>query len=199
MNKKVLLLTITSLTVILLVTPIVGTVYSLGKPNKGQTFYTNPFIGPPTLTPIAQIEPPYEKWVGPVIDSYPNPDGSFRSSFGAVRIWAYQGALGTGLLTMTTIHGIGKFESSTVGSGAGTYNIVLDISGDYGNGRLEGMGRLTLWDLDFSNTPKYYELWKMSLHGKGDLKGLNVFVEAYALMLPMAPYYVQWWTMTTIS
>jgi hypothetical protein len=83
-------------------------------------------------------------------------------------------------------------------SGAGTYNIILDISGSYGTGRLEGMARLTLWDLDFSNTPPYYELWTMSLHGKGDLKGLNVFVEAYAIMIPVEPHYFQWWN-TTIS
>ena len=145
----------------------------------------------------------YEKWVGPVVDTYPNPEGSFRSSFDSVRTLSYQGALGTGLLTMTTINCLGKYESLTDGSGAGTYNIVLEVSGDYGTGTLEGMARLTLWDLDYSNLLPYYELWTMSLHGKGDLNGLNVFVEAYAVLVPY-PFptgptrYLQWWN-TTIS
>ena len=191
MNKKALTLTITLLAVAMLTTPLVGTVHTLGKPNKGQTSYTIPFVDDPTLVGIAELVPPYEKWVGP--------DDSFRSSFGAIRTLAYQGALGTGLLTMTTIHGLGKYESPTVASGAGTYNMVLDVSGDYGTGRLEGMARLTLWDMDFSNIPPYYELWTMSLHGKGDLKGLNVFVEAYATMtLFPVPLYFHWWN-TTIS
>ena len=190
-KKKILGVFISLLAVVMLTTPLVVTVHALGKPNKGQTSYTFPFISAPTLDMGAELVPPYEKWVGP--------DDSFRSSFGAVRTLEYQGALGTGLLTMTTIHGLGKYESPTVASGAGTYNITLDVSGDYGTGRLEGMARLTLWDLDFSSIPPYYELWTMSLHGKGDLKGLNVFVEAYATMglLPL-PYYYQWWN-TTIS
>ena len=165
---------------------------------KLRTFYTIPLVSPPTLISIAETVPPYIKWVGPVIDTYPNPEGSFRSSFGAVRTMAYQGQLGTGMLTMTTIHGLGKYQSPTDSSGAGTYNIVLEVSGDYGTGTLEGMARLTLWDLDISNIPPYYELWTMSLHGKGGLNGLNVFVEAYATMVPNPPYYFQWWN-TTIS
>ena len=195
--KKTLRLNVTLIALILIVvTPLVGTVYALGKPATGETFYTYPFNSSPTLIAIAEPIPPYIKWVGPVTESYP--DGSYRSSFGAVRRLTYQGELGTGLLTMTTIHGLGKFESPSDGYGAGTYNITLDISGDYGTGRLEGMARLTLWDLDFSKTPKYYELWKMSLNGKGNLNGLNVFVEAYATTFLVAPYYVQWWN-TTIS
>jgi hypothetical protein len=196
MNKKIMSMVIV-FTITMISTLTVQSVYALGKPNKGETFTTIPWDSDPTLLPITVLVPPYEKYVGPVIESYPNPDGCFRSSFGSVRILAYQGALGEGTLTMTTIHGLGKLESSAVGSGSGTYNIIIDVTGDYGTGKLEGMARMS-WVLDFSDTPWYYELWTMSLHGKGDLKGLNVFVEAYAEMLFAPPFYVQWWN-TTIS
>jgi hypothetical protein len=202
-NRKVLVVIVALIAVAMLATPTVGLVNALGKPNKAETFYTIPLVSnPPTLVTIAEVVPPNEKWVGPVIDSYPNPDGSFRSSSGAIRTLAYQGALGTGVLTLTTIHGLGKYQSPTLASGAGTYNMVLDVSGDYGTGTLEGIARLTLWDLDFSQPMiKYYELWTMSLHGKGSLNGLNVFAEAYATAVPLpsgGTIYLHWWN-TTIS
>jgi hypothetical protein len=182
MNKKIMSMVIV-FTITMISTLTVQSVYALGKPNKGETFTTIPFVSPPTLSPIAQLVSPYEKWVGP--------DDCFRSSFGAVRELAYQGALGEGTLTMTTIHGLGKLESSahTVGYGAGTYNIALEVTGDYGTGKLEGMARMS-WVLDPSDTPAYHELWTMSLHGKGDLNGLNVFVEAYGVAI------FQWWVTT---
>ena len=201
MNRKILGITVVLLSAAMLAAPFVGTAFALGKPNKAETFYTTPLVTmPPTLILIEESIPANIKWVGPVIDSYPNPDGSFRSSSGAVRTLSYQGALGTGIITMTTIHGLGKYASPTDASGAGTYNIVLELtSGNYGIGTLEGMARLTHWDLDSSQMPPYYELWTMSLHGKGSLQGLNVFVEAYAVALQFEPYYLQWWSSTTIS
>ena len=203
MNRKVLGITVVLLSVAMLAAPFVGTAFALGKPNKAETFYTIPLASPPTLVTIADLVPPNEKWVGPVIDSYPNPDGSFRSSSGAIRTLAYQGALGTGVLTLTTIHGLGKYQSPTLASGAGTYNMVLEITedGGYGTGTLEGIARLTLWNLDYSQSPiVYYELWTMSLHGKGSLNGLNVFAEAYAtaVPLPTGTIYLHWWN-TTIA
>ena len=151
MNRKILGITVVLLSAAMLAAPFVGTAFALGKPNKAETFFTIPLVSPPTVIEIEELISPNIKWVGPVIDSYPNPDGSFRSSSGAVRTLSYQGALGTGIITMTTIHGLGKYESPADASGAGTYNIVLDLtSGSYGTGTLEGMARLTYWDLDLS-------------------------------------------------
>ena len=197
-KKRTIIIATALMTLAMLATPLVGTVFALGKPNNAETFYTYSQTSSPTLIGN-EIVPPEIKWVGPVIDTYPNPDGSFRSASGAVRMPPYQGALGSGVLRMTTVHSLTKYITTTDFSGGGTYNITLEIAGNYGTGKLEGMAQAN-WDYVSTRTPKYEEWWTMSLHGKGDLNGLNVFVEGYAAfkVIGGALKYVQWWN-TTIS
>ena len=88
--------------------------------------------------------------------------------------------------------------------GDGTYKVVFEIAADggYGTGTLEGMCRNSLGKMDVppGTTPRTEQWWTMSLHGKGDLNGLNVFVEVYATrvkgVLPDSPVSIgkkQWW------
>jgi hypothetical protein len=190
MNKKVMQLTLTLIVIVMMVTPLIGTAQALGKPNVGETVYLDPANDKPTIIGEKTNNPATVKQVGP--------DDTFRLSWGAIRSYDYAGVLGKGVMTVETISSLAKQDPSiTIGNGI--YKVELIIEGDYGTGTLEGMCRIH-WENVFVDPKSAEQWWTMSLHGKGDLKGLNVFVEAYAARVGTAPplTYKQWWTTTTI-
>lgn len=196
MNKTKLFPVITILIFALITTSLTGIVHALGKPSESEYFTLIPFVDDATIVGPITSSGQNAKWVGPVIEPF-YPDGSFKNSRDTFRVYPpYQGPLGEGIMTTTTIMSMAKYQNPGLASGASTYLVTLDITGTYGTGRLEGIARVE-WYLDFSSTPVYYDLWTMSLHGKGDINGLNVFVEAYGAFNPM-PSYNLWWN-TTIS
>ena len=192
MKKKIPMAAMVLLAVVVLVTPLVGTTKALGKPNVSETFYLNPATDPATLSGYTQVNAPIEKMVGP--------DDSFRQARDAYRTYIYKGVLGEGILTQETILTVSKTDGSYM-EGGGTYQITLQITkdGGYGTGTLEGILKSS-WIINRVVGPsfRYDEWWTFSLHGKGDLNGLNVFVEAYATIVRPAYKYNVWWTTTTI-
>ncbi len=194
MNKTKSSQVVSILALAMITTSLIGPVFALGKTAKSENFTLIPFSDDATIVGPITSSGQIAKWVGPVIEPF-YPEGSYKNARDTVRVYPpYQGPLGEGLMTATTIMSMSKYQNPGLSSGASTYKVTLDITGSYGNGRLEGIARVE-WYLDISNTPKYYDLWTMSLHGKGDLKGLNVFVEAYGAFNPT---YNLWWN-TTIS
>jgi len=180
------------MTAVLLATSLVGTAQALGKPNVSETFYLSPATDPATLTGYSQSTNPIEKMIGP--------DDSFRQARDAYRTYNYKGALGEGILTQETILTVSKTDGAYM-EGGGTYRITLQITkdGGYGTGTVEGILKSN-WEINRVVGPlfRYDEYWTFSLHGKGDLNGLNVFVEAYATLVRPSYKYNVWWITTTI-
>ena len=167
------------------------------NPRKSETFTLIPFVDDPTSSVGAtEIIGPTSKWVGPVIEPY-YLEGSVKISRGAVRVSSYQGPLGEGSLTMTTILSVAKYQNPGLASAHSIHTVTFDIAGSYGTGRLTGFAQME-WKLDFSNTPRYYQIITMFLQGKDDLKGLKVFVESYGAFNPM-PTFNSWWNVTIYS
>ena len=204
MNKKLLMLTTTLFVTVMMVTPLIGTAQALGKPHVGETFTLIPFEDDPTIIGETSIIPTTTKLIGP--------DDIFRLGKYGYRSYEYVGVLGEGVMYVETVSSLAKRVYNEKGGfnteGDGTYKVVFEITADggYGTGTLEGMCRIH-WENDVppGTIPRTEQWWTMSLHGKSDLNGLNVFVEAYATrvkgVLPDPPFplvYKQWWTTTTI-
>jgi len=199
MNKKVMQLTLTLIVIFMMVPPLIGTAQALGKPSVGETFYLDPATDEATIVGETTIISPTVKPIGP--------DDTFRLGKDGYRSYDYVGVLGEGVMYVETVSSLAKRVYNEKGGfnteGDGTYKVVLDITADggYGTGTLEGMCRIH-WENDVppGTTPRTEQWWTMSLHGKGDLNGLNVFAEAYATRVDPPPplTYKQWWTITTI-
>jgi len=192
LRKKILIRTAVLIAAVLLATPFVATAHALGKPRVSETFYLHPSTDPATLSGYTQSTAPTEKKIGP--------DDSFRQARDAYRTYNYKGVLGEGILTQETILTVSKADGAYM-DGGGTYQITLQITkdGGYGTGILEGILKSN-WEINRVVGPdfRYDEWWTFSLHGKGDLNGLNVFAEAYATLVRPGYKYNVWWTTTTI-
>jgi len=183
----------------MMITPLIGTAQACRwrKSRTVETFTTTPFADPSTLTDMEELVPATVKYVC---------DGTIKISWGTVRKFNYNGALGTGAFYRETLINIihvsgGKIElppgsgnyEDAIGQGSGIYKFTLEIEdGPYGTGTLKGIGR-TKSDWDF--TVFRFETWDTARLRPvtGDLDIIKVYFEGYNTF--PAGY---WWTTTTI-
>jgi len=200
LNKNVLVIAVTLLTVAMLATPLIGTAQSCGhggKWSKTKTVdvYTRtPGVDPPTEVIIEEIPGDVNKLLC---------NGHLLIRSGTFRTVAYgsesddRGPLGFGIKSVKTIisisHTNGELVTTPMGEvpmycyGHGIYKVTFVIEGGpYGAGTLEAIERQE-WEWDFSDPNPLnwrYEAWSSySLkQGIGDFAGLRVDLETYFSM-----------------
>ena len=189
MNKKVM----SSAVIILMISMLIVSIFGINTVSAKQTcrsstvdkFTATPFVDPPTMTNMKDLEPGSEKYVC---------EGTIRIAQGNLRQCDYNGPLGAGTLFFKTVYSIMHVEipnSISIGIGYGIYQytLVLD-NGPYGSGTLKGIAKLN-WDYNINEFS--FETWDTAklFPVDGNLNIKWVSVEGYT-------FFFDWWWTTTI-
>jgi hypothetical protein len=203
LNKKLLVIAVTVLAVVVLATPLLGTVEACGcwrnwknwKKPKVEVFIKNTDVDPQDVfyPPIRTITLGEDTLIC---------DGTIRIRKGTTYELRYNGALGTGSVVwkhiIDVIHvGGGYFEfppgqfNNVTGNGWEIHNLKFNITdGPYGAGTLSGIFRVhEEWDpsgyaSSFSGVVAY---------GTGDLRGVKAYMSGVNLNLAI------WFNTTVVS
>lgn len=204
MNKKIL--TITLLTLVTLIIPLIGTAQACrnkrwGKPKTVEVYTRTLGVNPPTVAILEEVPGDLNKIVC---------NGRLWIRSGTFRTSAYgsedddRGPLGYGISYMKTIISISHISDENVtfpqgelpktGKGHGIYSYELVIKdGLYGEGTLKGVGR-TSWEWNFTDPSPLkwrYETWGsvFYIHGTGGFAGVKVYIEKYGSIIPLLGIY----------
>jgi hypothetical protein len=190
MNKKVLMLTISILTISIMITPMIGTAqaWGWGRSRTIETFYVEPFVDPPTLSNTVVLAEGDEKCVK---------DDTIKIVWGEIKKSNYNGPLGTGYQTREVLIGAQDCPLTPSGKGWTINKMTIEITdGPFGKGILKGFA-YSKFEFDMAKTPKF-EMWQtQALTGTGNLKGLRVRIEGYTAVYPPYPPAI-WHTKTVV-